>query len=495
MSASLLVRLTLLAVASIWPRPAHSEPHCCRWSAARPKVLHKLLLVVDDSTSVAKRADRQAREGFVTWAATQAEGFGVAHGFVPSVEVLRFPSETSTACGHATFQAQRGAPQPWTGVVPMRRPAALRVFTPLVAVLDLAIERAAQGDTLVILITDGVASSPDCRGDRLLEWFPRLPSELASRYRLVRDRFRFVMLGERDGDGRLVSGYPRPGHDDLFRVLGVGVHDPCRLPLEVPAGATLPLVDGCDRTTSPDTESTFELDEVSLLGAVRVGDADADYCTGVVLGPRAVLTARHCLPATHVRVERKREALERSVLAAHLHPDATIDAAILELEDDLGLVPPRRRTAEDTTPPMRRLRHIGFGRPSAGPITTGGARHIVNLFASGWGCDGEEHARRKGCRPGWELAVTGGAGVDTCDGDSGGPLQELLVDEVELDDQAPDADGRVCTLTCEWRVLGLTSRAVGYGARRCGEGGIYTRVDRLAPWITDTIERITPHAP
>ncbi len=71
----------------------------------------------------------------------------------------------------------------------------------------------------------------------------------------------------------------------------------------------------------------------------------------------------------------------------------------------------------------------------------------------------------------------GTGGVDTCRGDSGGPLMELIGDGV--------GERRVC----RWRVVGVTSRPVASARVVCGHGGIYTRVDRVRPWIDEQLRR------
>ena len=59
--------------------------------------------------------------------------------------------------------------------------------------------------------------------------------------------------------------------------------------------------------------------------------------------------------------------------------------------------------------------------------------------------------------------VAGGNGVDSCNGDSGGPAYVEVDGEVQL--------------------AGATSRATKNFTQPCGDGGIYTRVDRYVDWI------------
>src|SRR5260370_33086108 len=65
-------------------------------------------------------------------------------------------------------------------------------------------------------------------------------------------------------------------------------------------------------------------------------------------------------------------------------------------------------------------------------------------------------------KPGGELGA-GGMGIDTCPGDSGGPLY-LLTDYGSL-------------------LAGVTSRSYDNASVACGEGGIYERPDKIVEWI------------
>src|SRR5438874_2596884 len=71
------------------------------------------------------------------------------------------------------------------------------------------------------------------------------------------------------------------------------------------------------------------------------------------------------------------------------------------------------------------------------------------------GCNGN-------AKPFGELGA-GGMGIDTCPGDSGGPLY-LLTDYGSL-------------------LAGVTSRSYDNASVACGEGGIYERPDKIVEWI------------
>ncbi len=192
-------------------------------------------------------------------------------------------------------------------------------------------------------------------------------------------------------------------------------------------------------------------------------------CSGVIVGPRHVLTAGHCLPATEVGLGEGTGEEVRLVRAASSVRHPTLDAALLTFAQPLGVAPAPFRTTQE--PPAGYLRYVGFGATDERGLLGFGQKKQLDLFASEWGCDGSRMATTT-CRPGQELVLGGSAGNDTCRGDSGGPLFELLT-------TAKD---------CVWRLLALTSRRVPDANATCGGGGIYTRVDALAPWMKSLIE-------
>jgi hypothetical protein len=212
-------------------------------------------------------------------------------------------------------------------------------------------------------------------------------------------------------------------------------------------------------------------------------------CSGSIVAPGAVLTARHCLPAIEVvlgpdldigQTADAGRGLHVAVERAAPHPDPRVDAALLFLEAQPLIGPIPRRRPGDDAPPADRLVVVGYGATRSDRSGTHGVKGSWKVVLSeGWGCPDFS-----GCRAGLEFFAdphpTDPFGGDTCHGDSGGPLLELL---------GSDADGEEL-----WRLVGLTSRAAGDLGRECGEGGIYVRIDALSPWLDDELRRWSSRA-
>lgn len=199
--------------------------------------------------------------------------------------------------------------------------------------------------------------------------------------------------------------------------------------------------------------------------AVLVGGPKGYRCSGVIIDDHHVLTAGHCAPATHIGLGTTAAVARRvDVATSVVHPSA--DVAVLELATPVAVAMHARRGASDASPPVGRLRVLGFGVRDPLRFTGFGTRRQVDLLVDGWGCQ-PLRAGKLGCRPGLEMHLRDVAGNDTCFGDSGGPVFEST------------AEG--------WRLIAITSRGAHPRRVLCGEGGIYERIDRIAPWLRKVI--------
>ena len=255
------------------------------------------------------------------------------------------------------------------------------------------------------------------------------------------------------------------------------------LPSDAPAlmlfVGILSLLTASAATAEEGTCSLAELDgdstgarQLGYDAVVAVARREEWACTGVVVSADRVLTAAHCLPATHILVgddiRQPRDIV--SVSDTVRHPEA--DVAVLILAEELqNISPVEVRHSVDNTMPSVLLRHVGFGSRDPQGRLGFGRKKIVDLPLSRWGCHPSE-AEFRGCDPRHEMVIGAAGGLDTCTGDSGGPLLELAT-----------IDG-----TCSWRIVGLTSRAAAFARVACGHGGIYVRMERIQEWLSEVIE-------
>jgi len=204
-----------------------------------------------------------------------------------------------------------------------------------------------------------------------------------------------------------------------------------------------------------------------------VGNEQGYFCTGTLIAPNVVVTAKHCPEAAPVtRVFLRGNDIDRpdrgetiEVTDVFLHPDPKVDLAVLVLGTDATAIP--RPVAQGTE--MEQAAEamlVGFGTINLdGTVGYGIKRQVQVPIAF---LDGSlPNALALGCRGDFEM-VAGHRGLakDSCRGDSGGPLY-------------------IRTAEGGFALLGATSRGLALATTMCGDGGIYVRVDRCLDWIRE----------
>lgn len=211
---------------------------------------------------------------------------------------------------------------------------------------------------------------------------------------------------------------------------------------------------------------------------VALGNGSRYFCSGTLIAPNLVVTARHCAtagitqvfvggydvnqPETGKIVGVKRDAAGK--YAIYEHPEADLMVVVLEHDSKIS---PRHIAQGDeiAQSDTKKAYLVGFGTIDFDGTKGFGLKRRVTVPITTLGC---EEPGQYGCKQGTEM-VAGHRGLskDSCRGDSGGPLYI----------QGPEGD---------YYLLGATSRGIsGPGLRTCGDGGIYVRVDQFVEWIRE----------
>lgn len=200
-----------------------------------------------------------------------------------------------------------------------------------------------------------------------------------------------------------------------------------------------------------------------------IGNDDKYICTGTLIAPNVVVTADHCRNVTRVflrgsDINKPDEGETLRIAQQYSHPE--VDLRVLVLEQ-ASTVPPRHVAQGSEVNGATTATVVGFGRIDPDGLYSDGKKHMVEVPIRTVGCSDPADPKKYGCLPGREI-VAGHMGLllDTCKGDSGGPLYIKQADDT-------------------YDLLGATSRGARGGFRVCGDGGVYVRIDLCLDWIRE----------
>ena len=208
---------------------------------------------------------------------------------------------------------------------------------------------------------------------------------------------------------------------------------------------------------------------------------DVFACSAVLIAPDVVLTAGHCFGSPYSL--KKQVVLDTNdyevggisinIAEQYVYPDPlrTFDIAVFVLEES---APVAHRPllldclADDWLQEGLDVSVVGFGATDPDGVSRNQILHEARTTVRVPACPDGKYGCNPQVSPDGEL-VAGGDGVDSCVGDSGGPLYAHTPKGIYL--------------------VGITSRAALPAETACGGGGIYVRADAIADWVESVTGR------
>ena len=203
----------------------------------------------------------------------------------------------------------------------------------------------------------------------------------------------------------------------------------------------------------------------------KSGTTDQQECTGTLIAKNVVVTAGHCNDPALDNVLLGTNSLARPqdgeivpVMQRFEYPSSQTseDITVLLLGRDAVEAPRKIATgwAQVDIKNGAPVQLVGYGATDAnGNVYIDDLQEVMSTITdfdctTSVGCNAP-------AKPDGELGA-GGGGIDTCPGDSGGPMY-LLTSYGDF-------------------LAGVTSRSYDNATKACGEGGIYERPDKIIAW-------------
>ncbi|MEM7116185.1 MAG: trypsin-like serine protease [Chloroflexota bacterium] len=232
--------------------------------------------------------------------------------------------------------------------------------------------------------------------------------------------------------------------------------------------------------TNPVNEVVGGVPTTNFPDCCAVGWPNDYRCSGTLIAPNLVITVQHCLNMTHVFIGGN-DVLEphrgQTIAISQQYEHTDVDLRLLVLAEEAQDIVPRHiaQGAEVGTPTEAVV--VGFGTTNPNGTEGYGIKRMARVPIKSLTCSGSNDSEIYGCKPGKEL-VAGyiDLDIDTCSGDSGGPLYI----------KAQNSN--------EYYLLGATSRGAKNAVQHCGDGGIYVRVDYYVDWIQQVTGINIPNA-